>query len=106
MLCTANYLPLALLIGGNLFVALVSRTTGLLSRAFVPLTTLLGDFGDKQYEGFELLFETLTAAFNYMIHIRQEIVRFLVQNSVLANLLSWDGEVSTAELFLLILRKM
>lgn len=96
----------ALSFGGRLLDARVFRTTCLLSKAIVPLARLLSDFGDKKnlsldqhLMGLNSSLRLLTAAFNYMTHIRKEIVRFHVQDSALAKLCTWDCEVGTAELF-------
>lgn len=96
----------ALSVGGKLLDARMFRTTCLLSKAIVPLARLLSDFGDKKNPsleqhvmGLNSSLRLLTAAFNYMTHIRKEIVRLHVQDSALAKLCTWDCEVGTAELF-------
>lgn len=96
----------ALSMGGRLLDARVSRTSCLLTKAIVPLARLLSDFGDKKtlsldqhVMGLNSSLRLLAAAFNYMTHIRKEIVRLHVQDSALARLCTWDCEVGTAELF-------
>lgn len=96
----------AMTTGGKLQDARLARTNGILSKAIVPLARLLSDIGEKKclsmdhyMTGLNASLRLVTAAFNYLNHLRKEVARIHIQDSALAKLCSWECEVGTTELF-------
>ena len=93
--------------GGKFLDALLTRTNCLISKAIVPVAKLISDIGEKKNHPTDHYLASLNdslrllaAAFNYLNHIRKEVARIHVNDSVLAQLSRWECEVGTNELFL------
>lgn len=72
----------------------------------MPVAKLISDIGgNKRLPTYHYLaslndsLRLMAAAFNYLNHIRKEVVRIHVNDSALAQLSRWDCEVGTNELF-------
>ena len=84
----------------------LTNTNTLISKAMVPLLTMIKDVGLRQgkplaeyTDELQNSLRLLLAAFNYLNQARKELVRGNIRDAPLQTLCTWDYEVGTDELF-------
>ena len=84
---------------GKFLDARLTRTNGLLSRAMVPLARIVSDVGERKVKpmahyvpGINDSLRLLAAGFNYLNHLRKEVVRISVNDTALGQLCRWEED--------------